>query len=156
MVGLLSFARPAAADIPPLGVCQMGEVGEACDEAVDESGQVVGSGICVAEQCKRVTPDGSMTYDCAMCRPKATETNAGGAANDPVEPSPGSAGSSSPGKGGASASAGASGKPSAEPEAEDAGGCSMGPAGRGAGSAALASLLVLGLALARRRSPQDV
>lgn len=180
MMGLLSFARPAAADIPPLGACGVGEVGEPCDEAVDESGHEVGSGICVAEQCKRATPDGPMTYDCAMCRPKPAEPSAGGAANDPVqptagagageapvkpsagasndpgEPSAGSAGSPSTGKGGASASsAGATNKPTEKPEAEDAGGCSMSSAGRGAGSAALASLVVLGLALARRRFQID-
>lgn len=140
MVGLLAGARPAAADVPPLGACGAGEVGDPCYEAVDESGQVVGAGICVAERCKRVTPSGPMTYDCAMCRPKSAEPSAGGAANDPVQPTAG-AGEEPV-------------KPSAaeKPEAEDGGGCSMSAAGRGAGSAALASLLVLGLALARRRA----
>ena len=135
---MLLGARPAAADIPPLGACQLGEVGQACDDAVDKAGEVVGSGICVAEQCTRALPSGAMTYDCAMCRPKPAEPSAGGAANDPVKPTAGSANEPA--------------KPSAE--ADDGGGCTMSGGGRGTGSAALGSLLVLGLALARRRSSQ--
>lgn len=168
MVGLLSGARPAAADVPPLGTCS--KVGEVCYEPVDESGRSIdtGTGICMAEQCTRGTPDGPMTYDCRMCRSKPAEPNAGGAANDPVQPTAGageepakpSAGASndpvqpSAGKAGSSSAAGAPSKPTEKPETDDAGGCSMSVASRGVGSTALASLLVLGLALVRRRSQQ--
>jgi len=135
MVGLLALARPAAADIPPVGACSTSQVGKACDEAVDASGDIGGSGVCVAEQCTRATPSGPMTYDCAMCRPKPTEPNAGGAGNEPTPPTAG---------------AGAAGKPTSTPESHE-GGCNMSAGERGTGSA-LASLLVLGWALARRRS----
>lgn len=170
MMGLLSGAPPAAADVPPLGTCS--KVGEVCYEPVDESGRGIdtGPGVCMAEQCKRGTPDGPVTYDCRMCRPQPAEPSTGGAANDPVQPSAGAgeepvkptAGASndpvqpSAGKGGGSSAAGSTSKPE-EREADDDdddGGCSMSSASRGAGSTALASLVVLGLALARRRSQQ--
>jgi hypothetical protein len=65
-VGLLAEARPAAADVAPPGLCGANEAGQVCDEAVNESGQVVGAGVCVAEQCQRATPDGPMKYDSAF------------------------------------------------------------------------------------------
>jgi MYXO-CTERM domain-containing protein len=171
-VGWLAEARPAAADIPPAGICNPSEVGQACDDAVDESGNDVGAGVCVADECHRATPDGPMTYDCVMCRPPAADGGAGGVANDPVEPaagnggepSAGRAGSSSTGKagsssagtpnsstGGSSASAGTSSQPSKKPEA-DSGGCSLGSNARSGSFAGLTSLLILGVALLHRRS----
>jgi hypothetical protein len=158
MVGLLLTARPAAADIPPRGACLSGDVGKACEEAVDESGDVVGAGVCMAEKCTRATPDGAMTYDCAICRPQKAEPGAGGAINAPVPPTAGastdpvepSAGSTTIGPGGSSTSGGATHKPADKPDADD-GGCSLGAGRRGAGPAGLMTLLILGLALGRRR-----
>jgi hypothetical protein len=173
MVGLLAGARPAAADIPPLGSCRADEVGQACDEAVNEAQEVVGPGVCVAETCTRASREGPISYDCTICRSKPAEPGAGGASNDParptagsgnapkpsagasndpVEPSAGRAGSAT---GGSSTSAGTTSKPTEKPEADRDGGCTMSAGGRGAGTAGLASLLVLGLAIARRRSQRD-
>ncbi|MES1182311.1 MAG: hypothetical protein ABUL60_00780 [Myxococcales bacterium] len=173
--GLLVQAAPAAADIPPEGSCSPGELGQPCDNAVDESGNDVGAGVCVADTCRRATPDGPMTYDCVMCR-KPTQPNAGGAGNEPVEPSAGNAGDASAGqpatsagnagtsgagtagapggdKGGSSATAGASSQPTKKPDSDDGGGCSLSSGARRAGGlAGLISVAVVGLALSRRRS----
>jgi hypothetical protein len=173
--GLLGQAAPAAADIPPEGSCSAGELGQACDNAVDESGKDVGAGVCVADRCQRATPDGPMTYDCVMCRPKSTQ-NAGGVGNEPGEPSAGNAGEASAGqaassagtpgtsgtgtagapgggKGGSSATTGTSGQPTKKPDSDDDGGCSLSSGARRTGSlAALTSLLVVGVTLSRRRS----
>lgn len=172
-LGLLAQAAPAAADIPPEGSCSAGELGQPCDNAVDESGNDVGAGVCVADTCRRATPDGPMTYDCVMCRPKPTQPNTGGAGNDPVEPGAGNAGEASAGrpassagtsgtgtagapdggKGGTSATAGTSSQPTKKPDSDDEGGCSLSSGARRTGSlAALTSLLVVGVTLSRRRS----
>lgn len=178
-IGSLVQAAPAAADIPPEGSCSPGELGQPCDNAVDESGNDVGAGVCVADTCRRATPDGPMTYDCVMCR-KPTQPNAGGAGNEPVEPSAGNAGEASAGqpatsagtsgtsgtgtagapgggKGGTSATAGTSSQPTKKPDSGDDGGCSLSAGARRTGSlAALTSLVVVGVTLSRRRSRRRV
>lgn len=177
-LGLLVQAAPAAADIPPEGSCSPGELGQPCDNAVDESGNDVGAGVCVADTCRRATPDGPMTYDCVMCR-KPTQPNAGGAGNEPVEPSAGNAGEASAGqpgtsagtsgtpgtgtagapnggKGGTSAT-GTSGQPTKKPTSDDGGGCSLSSGARRTGGlAGLMSVAVVGFALSRRRSRRRV
>ena len=170
--GLFAGARTAAADLAPAGLCLGSKAGDACDDALDESGQVVGPGICVAEQCSRATPDGPMTYACVMCRPKPDQNagGAGGSGGDPVQPVAGaatggsenapkpSAGSGPATAGSAptagSSTAGTSGTTTNKPNAtsSDDGGCSIGTGARGTGLAGGASLLFLGLALRRRRA----
>jgi len=134
--GGVLLPRAAAADIAPPGACQIGEIGQACDEAVDEAGTVVGSGVCVAEKCTRASPSGSMAYDCAICRASQPAPEAGGA-----------------GAGGGSPGAGAPSKPTDKPapKSDEGGGCSLTTTRGGSGFLGVASLLGLGVALARRR-----
>lgn len=174
-LGLFAAAGPAAADIPPPGLCRSDEVGAVCDEAVDKNGKELGeAGICVAEQCTRGTPNGPMTYACVMCRLEATDPNAGGAgggANYPAEPSAGAAsqptepatggsgssptkptagsgGQTNPAKGGSSSTAG---KATQDAAGEDDGGCSIGLGKHPSGIVTVSSLIALGLVLGRRR-----
>jgi len=171
VAGVLS-AGVASADIPPPGLCTAQKAGETCEEPVDKQGEpVAGSGVCVAEQCSRATPDGAMTYACLMCRAVADPTPSGGGAGgepsepgEPTQPSGGKASGptqgqagSATGKGGsASGQAGnpsAGSAPAAKPSEDDDGGCSI---GRSRGSAAAlsgAALLLLGLVYRRRRGP---
>jgi MYXO-CTERM domain-containing protein len=127
-------ARAALADIPPPGLCAGQKPGDTCDEAVNTSGELVGAGICVDEKCRRATPDGTVTYDCVMCRP--------------ASPAPGAGGSPSPSEGDA-------GGPPAPSETRDDGkaaGCSVvvGSDERGLAAALASALGLLGL-LQRRR-----
>lgn len=144
-------AGTAAADIPPPGLCDTEQAGEACDDPVDDAGQSVdGPGVCVQEECRRATPDGSMTYDCLMCRPdgEKPDPNTGGAA--------GAAGEPSAGKGGPSGQAGSSsaGRAGSPTKRDDSGGCSMGGAGSGGTLLTAAAVVLLGGALRRRRTPR--
>ena len=118
-------AATALADIPPPGLCDgSAEAGEACDEPVDTAGKPVeGDGACVAEKCTRGTPDGTLTYDCLMCRAAKTDPDpavggAGGAPVDPDEPG-GKGGSSSQPQAG---SAGKAGSSTSKPKEDDEGG----------------------------------
>lgn len=149
-------AGSAAADIPPPGVCDTEEAGQSCDEPVDEAGESVdGPGVCVAEQCRRTTPDGPMTYDCVMCRsagdePVPSEGGAGGTGGEPSEPSAGTGGSSNPSQAGSAGKA-TSPNPSRDDD-DDGGGCSVGHS-RGTGTPlAAAALALIGFAVRRRRS----
>lgn len=176
-LGLLVTAGPAAADIAPPGLCAPEDVGQVCDNALDKDGNELSEpGVCVAEKCKRATPDGTMKYDCVMCRLEPSEPTAGGAgggANDPAPPSAGSAGKpsepteggsagdgsvkptagsggkDSPIKGGSASTAGKAGKDT--DDTNDDGGCSIGMGGRASGVVTVSSLLALALVLGRRR-----
>lgn len=170
--GVLTAVQPAKADIPPDGLCVGDQPGDPCAPAVDKSGNVVGPGVCVAEQCTRASPNGPMTYACVMCRPESGTGGAGGAASDPVEPVAGTGNGPTPtggtgnapkptaGSAGAatntagSTSSAGSGTTPVKPDAKssDDGGCSVGPGARGTGLASAASLLIFGLARRRRRS----
>lgn len=139
-LGVLVAAGPAAADIAPPGLCDPEDVGEVCDNAIDKDGNELGkAGLCVAEKCTRGTPDGTMKYDCVMCRSQTTEPSAGGAGG----------GASDPNKGGSASAAGKTGKDT--DDAKDDGGCSIGMGGRHTGVVTVSSLLALALAFGRRR-----
>jgi hypothetical protein len=175
-LGLALAPLTAAADIAPPGLCASDEVGEACDEAVDENGtELDAPGVCVAEQCTRGTPNGPMKYACVMCRPESNAPTAGGAGgaesypaepsagaagtvseptggrsgNGPVNPTAGSGGKEGSGKGGSATTAG---KPAnGTNDGKDDGGCSIGLGGGRSGVVTVSSLLACALVLGRRR-----
>jgi hypothetical protein len=129
----------ARADIPPEGLCVTEKAGQACDNPVDAKGKEGTSpGVCVQEKCSRATPDGQMSYDCLMCRPKDDAPSTGGTGGGTGAPGGGNAGGSS------------AGTPSTQKKSS--GGCSI---GRGAGSKApllAAALAAWGIAARRRRA----
>jgi hypothetical protein len=163
----LAVAAQARADLAPPGLCTGQAAGDECDEAVDGQGHVVGRGVCVAETCRRATPDGSVTYDCVMCRPSgegpmggagsggqagAPDVSGGTAGATPQGGTASSAGApaANGGKAGQPAGGHAGAAPSTKTEKSDSG-CSLrrSPAGTGAGGMILLGLVAGAL---RRRS----
>ena len=132
-------AGSARADIPPAGSCAANQAGQTCDDPVDKDGNdVPGPGTCVEEECTRGTPDGTVEYECVMCR-ATPDPGAGGAGEAPVKPDP------SAGKAGSSATT--------KDDDGEGGGCSLGRANASSGAlTGAAALLLLGWVQRRRRN----
>ncbi len=127
LCGTALLSTPALADIPPPDACLAADVGKACNDAV--IGQATGQpGICQQDTCTRATPDGSMTYECYLC--KAQDAGSGGDSGS---------------------SAGSSSTTSSKSD-DDGGGCSVASASTGGLSALLTAVAALGFALTRRRA----
>lgn len=74
---IAALVSPAWADVPPPDQCSDDQIGKACDNALGADGSE-GSGICEKTTCKRASPTGPITYDCAKCVTK----------DAPAEPAP--------------------------------------------------------------------
>lgn len=72
----LLVAAPALADIPPADACAAADAGKACDNA-NSDGKMDLPGTCQASKCTRTTPDGTMSYDCYVCKASDKKDDSG-------------------------------------------------------------------------------
>jgi MYXO-CTERM domain-containing protein len=172
ILGTLTLSAPAWADVPPDDDCEESAEGKACHNASVDGSAPIMSGICRKTMCTRMTPDGSMTYECHRCvgddpQGSGGQSNEGGGnsagtKSEGGKPAGGSssgstAGESSGSTAGKSSGAGTSstaGTPTEVDDDSEDGGCSVSQAPGGAGALGT-GLLALGLAVAgifRRRS----
>ncbi len=71
------LAAPAFADIPPADACEAADDGKACDNAT-KGGKMDQPGKCQKDKCTRATPNGSMSYDCYLCKATSAAKDDGG------------------------------------------------------------------------------